>query len=288
MSAMAGDSLLLGVVLAAGAAACYDGAVALQAADARETHDDDALRVSLLFKLMRKRRWMLGSLLALAGWPLQIGALALAPLTAVQPTMSLGLILLLFLGSRMLNERVGRIEIGATLAIATGVAAIALVAPAHTNPAVVLWKLAVVGGLLMVIAALPYLARARRRLPVLLTASAGAAYTLGAVATKLITDDAHRGRTAYVVAWVAITVGVTLIGMLSETTALQRSAATKVAPAIFVVQAVLPVLAAPLLVGERWQHPEVLLPALAVVALGAGVLGASRQVADLVGASHAD
>jgi drug/metabolite transporter (DMT)-like permease len=284
--AMAGDSLLIGVALAAAAATCYDGALALQATQARDTHEDEGLRIKLLLTLLREPRWVLAGFLGIAGWPLEIAAFAFAPLTVVQPTMSLGLVVLMILGSRLLHERVGPREIGATIAIGVGVGAIAAVAPHHHDEHVTLWKLAVVGGALLAIAAAPYVTRGRH--PLLLAGSAGSAYALSAVMTKLITDDLGRGRWGFVAVWVALTVAIVAIGMLSEMTALQRDAATRVGPVIFVVQAVLPVLAAPFLVHETWSHPLVTLAALVVVAVGAAVLSAAPPVADLVGAGHGD
>jgi hypothetical protein len=285
VSRMADTSLIAGVVLAAGAATCYDGALALQVTGVRDTHDDEGLRIALLLSLLRNPRWVLAGFLAIAGWPLEIAALALAPLTVVQPTMSLGLVVLLILGAHMLHERVGPREIGATVAIGVGVAAIAVVAPHHTNHHPSLWKLLVVGGALLAIAGAPYLTRIRR--PLLLASSAGAAYALSAITTKLITADGARGRYGFVALWVGLTVVVVGIGMLSEMTALQRSAATRVGPVIFVFQAVLPVLAAPFLVGETWSDPAITLLGLAVVAVGAAILSAAPPVADLVDASHA-
>jgi drug/metabolite transporter (DMT)-like permease len=282
--------LALGVLAAAIAAACYDGAVALQAAEARVTDADLGLRPSLLARLIRRRRWLGGTLLGALGWPFQLVALSLAPLTVVQPTLAVGLVLLLFLGARWLHEPVGRLEIAGTAAIILGVAGLALAAPAHTDSHAAGWKLALVFGLLSVLMIAPYIVGASRATGLMLVVSAGSAYTIAAITSKLITDELARGTVAGVVLWTAAT-GVTgIIGILSEMTGLQRLGATQVAAPVFVVQAVVPVLAAPLLAGEHWSDTpgggSLLLLSLAAVAAGATALGRSSAIRDLVAGSR--
>jgi drug/metabolite transporter (DMT)-like permease len=282
--------LALGVLAAAIAAACYDGAVALQAAEARVTDADLGLRPSLLARLIRRRRWLGGTLLGALGWPFQLVALSLAPLTVVQPTLAVGLVLLLFLGARWLHEPVGRLEIAGTAAIILGVAGLALAAPAHTDSHAAGWKLALVFGLLGVLMIAPYIVGASRATGLMLVVSAGGAYTIAAITSKLITDELARGTVAGVVLWTAAT-GVTgIIGILSEMTGLQRLGATQVAAPVFVVQAVVPVLAAPLLAGEHWSDTpgggSLLLLSLAAVAAGATALGRSSAIRDLVAGSR--
>ena len=49
-----------------------------------------------------------GATASLLGWPLQIVALAHAPLTLAEPVLALGLVLLLILGVRILGEHAAR------------------------------------------------------------------------------------------------------------------------------------------------------------------------------------
>ena len=93
---------LVGIMLAAAAAACYDGAVALQALEARAL-GSGYRGAGLLSGLVRRRRWLAATGLAVAGFTLHVAALAVAPLTVVQPALALGLVLLLFLGARLLQ-----------------------------------------------------------------------------------------------------------------------------------------------------------------------------------------
>ena len=76
------NDLALGFAAAAGAAACYEVSYAAQALEARSVDRDQALRASLLARLVRRPRWLAAIGLALFGWVLQIVALGLAPLDA--------------------------------------------------------------------------------------------------------------------------------------------------------------------------------------------------------------
>jgi len=95
----------------------YNASIALQALEAREVPGEHSLRVSLIGRLVRNRRWLGATALGLAGWPLEVVALLLAPLTVVQPCLASGLILLLWLGATRLGERPGRREWIAVAAI---------------------------------------------------------------------------------------------------------------------------------------------------------------------------
>src|ERR1051325_9214820 len=103
--------MLLGLLLALVASAFFNVAVAVQALDARALPRELALRPALLRELARRRRWRIGILLAVLGWPLHAAALGLAPLTAVQPALAAGLLILLVVASRTLGERVGTREV---------------------------------------------------------------------------------------------------------------------------------------------------------------------------------
>ena len=53
--------VLAGMAAAAGAAVCFDGAVILQAQEARRFEPEHALRPSLLVRLARRPRWVVGT-----------------------------------------------------------------------------------------------------------------------------------------------------------------------------------------------------------------------------------
>jgi drug/metabolite transporter (DMT)-like permease len=184
---------------------------------------------------------------------LQILALTLAPLTVVQPADAAGLLLLLVAGSRLLGEQVGRRELTAVAGIVVGIIAIAAAAPSgsaeHPSRGGLLAGLLVVGA----IAASPYVVRRRAGVRGLgVVVGAGFAFAAAAFSIKLVADALASGswRSLGLAATVAAIAGAA--GMLSEQTALQQRQATQVAPVIFVVELVVPLLLAITVGGESW------------------------------------
>lgn len=275
------------------AAVCYDTGYVLQAMEARHVPGAHALRPSLLGELLKRPRWVAATLLAVVGWPLQILALALAPLSLVQPVLALGLVWLLFLASRLLGEHVGRREMAGVLLIVVGVGLAGWAAPARP-PAVqptapLIAALAVLGALTLS----PYLLGARRRKGSFLLIL-GAAAAEGAIAflAKIVSDGLVEGRWLEAGAWALATVTVVLLGIVSEMTALQRAPATRVAPGVLVAQMLIPVTLAPLVAGEDWGATPlggaVLGAAVVSVAVGMGILGRSSAVADVIGGARGE
>lgn len=273
---------LLGLLCAACAAACFDGAVILQATEARATEHVHGLRPSLIARLARRPRWLLGTGLAVLGWPLQLAALALAPVTLVQPTLALGLVLLLVLGSRVLDEDVPRAAWIAAGAVLLGVAMMTVAAPERADALPDPTRLLVVAALLIVVIALPFARGQARSGAWLLISSAGCAFALSALTGKLTVTELQQGRPLAALGWAVATAAAAGAGFLVDMTALQRFAATRVGPPMFVLETAIPVALAPLLLHESWHGTPgdgaVVVLALLLV-LGGGVgLGRSRAV----------
>jgi hypothetical protein len=272
--------LILGIVAAAAASALYSLGVALQAMDAKRTPHSEHLHPALALSLIRRARWLAGTGLSMLGWPLQLVALLLAPLVVVQPTMAVGLVVLLFFGQRLLGEHAGRREHIAMWAIVAGVVGTALCAPArtttHTNNATVTLVLVGLGALTL----LPYAVNLVRRPAASLTiVAAGLGFAWSGVATKLASDDLARGSLLLAAAWGLSTAGASAVGALSEMSALQMRPAILVAPVVFVTQTVVPVLLAPLLLGEDFGSTPLggapLVISLTVLVVGAAALARS-------------
>jgi drug/metabolite transporter (DMT)-like permease len=275
------DDLLLGLLAALGAAGCFDGAVILQAADARRVPAAHGLRVSLLRRLARRPRWVLGTAIAVLGWPLQLLAFSFAPVTVVQPALAVGTLLLLAAGARVLGEHVGRREWAGAAAVIAGVALLAVGHPDRSSSLPGGWTIA---ACLLVLAALAASPLARRPPPGLpwLVLAAGSAFALSAIAGKWVVSALDSGRVAAAVGFAAATAGAAGLGLLIDMTALQRFDATRVAPPMFVLETAIPVLLAPVLFAERWLDTpgggSLVAAGLALVLGGGSVLGASRPV----------
>lgn len=274
-----------GIVAAAAAAACFDGGLALQALDAREVPVEHGLRPTILGRLLRRRRWLAATGLAIGGWPFHLAALAMAPLSLVQPTLALGLVLLLYLGRTLLHEPVGRTEMLAVAGVVGSVGILAWAAPAesahHAGPARIALGLVPLG----VVGLLPLAAPRLRVMPpsAVLPFAAGAAYAFTGVSSKLLVDDVRVHAWGGAALWIALTGVFGLAGLIIEMSALQVRPATYVGPNVFVVQFSVPVLLAPLVSGESWANTPlaggVILLSVAATAVSAVVLARSPAVA---------
>jgi drug/metabolite transporter (DMT)-like permease len=283
--------LALGIVAAIGASLLYNTSIALQALEARQVGGRHSLKPSLIGKLLRNRRWLGATLLGLAGWPLEIVALLLAPLTVVQPCLVSGLILLLWLGSTKLGESPGRREMIAVAAIVAGVIGVAWAAPARTTDHADTLVIALALALVAVPIALPYALRRRGgRVGFLTVLSAGCGYAWTAIASKLLTDELAAGTLLIAAAWLATAIASEGVALLSEMSALQQRPATHVAPAMFAVQVLVPVLLAPLIFGETWSTTPLggvaLVAFMAVAVAGTVLLAGSKAVGAVIESAH--
>jgi hypothetical protein len=273
--------LVLGIGAAVGASTLYSLGIALQAMDAKEAPHEEHLRLALAWGLIRRARWLLGTGLSILGWPLQIVALLLAPLVVVQPTLAVGLLVLVFLAQRMLGEHAGPYEYAAMGAIVVGVTGAALAAPprstTHSSEELTI-TLVLVG--LGVASLLPYMLRLFTRSPAVVTMiGAGLAFGWSGVATKLASDDLAQGHLLPAAAWGLSTAAASGVGVLSEMSALQSRPAIQVAPVVFVTQTVIPIVLAPLLLGESFGGTPLggfaLAASLALLVAGAALLARS-------------
>jgi drug/metabolite transporter (DMT)-like permease len=289
--------LALGIAAAVAASLLYNTSIALQALEAREVPGEHGLRPSLLGRLLRNRRWLGATGLGLLGWPLEIAALLLAPLTVVQPCIASGLLLLLWLGATRLGERPGRREFLAVAAIVGGIAGVAWAAPErstdHAGASAI--------GLALVLVALPLLApyalrrplaRNVRRLGLLATLSAGCGYAWTAIASKLLTDQLAAGTLVIAALWLATAAASESLALLSEMSALQRRPATQMAPMMFAVQVLVPVALAPLIFDESWAGTPLggaaLVVFIAIAVAGTVLLAGSKTVAAVMESAHVD
>jgi drug/metabolite transporter (DMT)-like permease len=279
--------LALGVVAALSAAVLYSVGVTLQAIEARQAPAEEALKPSLLRRLVIRPRWIGGTGCVAGGWAMQATALLLAPITIVQPTLAVSVVMLLVISLLFFDETVGRREVTGALGIVVGVAGLVLAAPsqtdAHARPLTLGLGMTALG----IVALAPYGLRGdRRRLGALVVFSAGLAYAWTGFSTKFLADGVSSGAWGRALLWLGATAAAAGVGLLSEMTALQTRPPVRVFPIVLVVQIVVAVLLAPLLAGERWS-PEPLNVAgltvsLAVVAAGTHALATARAVGRVI------
>ena len=224
---------------------------------------------------MRRRAWRGGTLLVVVGVGLQLVALGVSSVAVVQPTMILGLGLLVVLAERRLGERVRRPERLGVAAAGAGAVLVALGAtgdqggpPGHRALA-----LGALGAVLLVGLVIGR-AGGRPRALVVAAAAGDAWAVLGA---KLAVDDLAAGRLPAALAWGAAAAAAGLLALTAEMAALRRLPVATVGSLVLAGQAVVPVLLGGAVVGERWTAPVAVLAGLALVAVAATVLARPRS-----------
>jgi hypothetical protein len=258
-------SVAAGVASALAAGVLFEVGYVEQAGGARESGD------ARLGSLLRRPRWLGGSAMVVGGLLLQVLALALAPVGVVQPVLVLGLAGLVVLSERRLGERVGTAQRWAVGAAALAVAAI------------------VAGG--------PHGAPGGRVHDALAFAIVGAAFAAGLLGGRLDPRGwvlaAAVGEAGAVLAaklaltalpallpalgWAALAAGAGLAALQAEMAALRRLRVALVGPLVLLGQTALPVALAPLVVGERWSRPGLVVAGLVLACAACVVLGRARQ-----------
>jgi drug/metabolite transporter (DMT)-like permease len=279
--------IYLGLAAAIAASVAFNVGIVLQAEDARREPEEEGLRLSLLTNLARRRRWIAGFLLGGVGFGLQVFALSVVPFVVVQPVLAAGLLLMLYLGVRMLGETVGRVEVAGVLGITFGIALLAWGTPTGTETVSSTAALVSVVALMTVVSLVPFLLRGRGRLDSATFVIVASALAFGAsnVATKLISDGIGTGSWLAAGVWLAIAAATGLVALTTEMTALQRRPATFVVPLSFAIQTFLPVILEPIYLSERWSTAALdgapLITGLLLVALGGVAVAKTRAVSAL-------
>jgi drug/metabolite transporter (DMT)-like permease len=276
-----------GLLAALLASTLFNVGIVLQAIDARVAPRSLSLRLGLLTRLVRHPRWVLGLLLGVLGvWPQAI-AYSKAPFVLVQPVLSLGLLIVLVLGVRILHEPVGRREVAGVVGIIAGVGLVAWGAPAHSE-AHRGWAsvLAVFGGLALA-GLLPFLVRGTRfDTGMLAIVATGCGFGATNVATKLLGDDFNTGNYWQAAAWGAAACAIGIAATLVNMTAFQRRPATTVVPVSTAVQTFLPIVLEPFFLIEHWGSAAFggipVAAGLTIALAGVLLLAGSPAVSDLI------
>ena len=206
--------------------------------------------------LFRSRWYTLGVLIAMAGWGLHVGALALAPISLVQATIAGGLVLLTVVADRFFAHRVTRREwIGVALA-AAGLAFLAATLDGDADSAHSSYDtetltafIAIVGAAGLVVAVL---GRNGPRAGVLLGASAGLLWAASDTSIKALSGQlGDEGAAAIVFSpLAAVILAASLIGLLISARSLQIGPAVSVIAVTSVAANALTIAAGPIVFSE--------------------------------------
>ena len=266
--------IALGMTIALAAAVANAAAAVLQADAARRAPRRGKIGFWLLRILMRRPRWLLGTILMVLAWPLQVLALANAPITVVQPMLATYAVVLLVFAHFWKHGRVSRRDVWGVLAITAGIVCVVTAAPhrdAINPPASHLLAPVMVIGLAAIAA---YgVSRVTRRGPGALIIGAGLAYAWVDFANKLLSNAFASGEVALGGIWIVTILAMGTLALLQENAALQRGRVIHVAPLIGALQDPLPVLMSLWAGVETWgskpREIGLLALGLALVVLGA-------------------
>jgi drug/metabolite transporter (DMT)-like permease len=229
--------------------------------------------------LFRSRWYTLGILIAMAGWGLHVGALALAPISLVQATIAGGLVLLTVVADRFFAHHVTRREwIGVALA-AAGLAFLAATLDgdadsAHSSydTATLTAFIAIVGTAGIVVAAV---GRDGPRAGVLLGAAAGLLWAASDTSIKALSDHLGDEGAASILfsPLAAVILAASLIGLLISARSLQIGPAVSVIAVTSVAANALTIAAGPIVFSEPF--PDQALGVIARVVAFALVISAA-------------
>jgi drug/metabolite transporter (DMT)-like permease len=219
----------LAVVLALVAGAFFAVGTVFQQKGAMQEPDEETLRASFLWRLVRKPVWIVGVLGDATGYVAQAAALGVGKLVVVQPLLVSSVVFALPLGVRFTGQRVGKRELLGSLAVCAGLAAFMLVANpsgGRTDATARAWIAGT--GVVAGTAALLTLAGWRRSPEVkaaLTGTAAGVVFGLVAALTKATVDRFDDGVLAVVWDWHAYAlIGASLVGFMLVQVSLQTGA----------------------------------------------------------------
>lgn len=225
--------------------------------------------------MVRRRTWLVGQLSTVTGSGIQVAALALAPVSIVQPVLSAGLVVALGVRSARTRCWPTRTELFGALLTAGGLAVFLVAArPAPGVPERLPHPAAVLAAVVLGIAVVVAASRTRRGPSASLVCgvtagvAAGIAAVLIAAALKILSQYGLVAALGSPALWAAVVMAV--CAQVGAQQAYSRGALTWSLPALTVFDPLAAVPAARWLLGERLEpgHAGVWVPAGAVAALG--------------------
>lgn len=244
--------------------------------------------MSLVVDLVRRRRWIVGSLLICVGFGFQVLALAWVPFVVVQPVVAAGLLLVLFLAVRILGEKIGVSEIAGVVGITAGIGLLAWGMPTGVETVSSQSAVISVVVVLSVVSLGPFALRGRGRFDsaTFVIVASGFASAAGSITTKMVSVSLDGALWLPVLIWLAATGAVTMIALITQMTALQRRPASLAVPLNLAGQTFLPVFLGPIYLHLPWGTAALggvpLVTGMLLVLLGSVAIARTRAVSTLV------
>lgn len=275
--------VVLAFALAFVSAVMAFGGSAMQALEARQVPRRQSLRAGLLLTLVRKPLWLAGTALNIVAFGVQVIALALASLAVVQPTLALGLVVLVVIAVWKLGEELERQTLAGIGAIICGLVGLAFVAPRHNHLPQSTTSIVVLGtSLAVVVGVLAAMRMLGRSGGLAASLAAGLSYAWLSFSGALLGEAFTRHSWASVAAWGVATVFAAVLAVTVEMTALQSWPVSRSKPVVFVLQTMIPAFAAPFFSAQGFGplHGIPFAASLIVVAVGAATVAGSGAVAE--------
>ncbi len=264
----------------------YALASVLQQRGAAAQPTEDALRLTLLARLVRNRGWLLGMGCDVVGYGLQFVALGHGPLVIVQPLLVCGLLFALPIGAAWAGRRLRRRDWVAAVLVCAGLAVFLLVASPEAGTSDVrplVWGviLASTGGAALVLVLVSLHRQAWQR-AVLLSASAGVIYGVSAALTKTSSHLLDAGVLHLVDHWQPYILLVAAVGgMVVAQSAFQAGSLDASLPMMTVVDPIVSIVIGAFAFGEAISSSAaaVVLEVIALIGMSGGVFLLARSEA---------
>lgn len=264
----------------------YALASVLQQRGAAAQPAEDALRLTLLARLLQNRVWLLGLGCDVVGYVLQFIALGHGPLVIVQPLLVCGLLFALPIGAAWAGRRLRRRDWLAAVLVCAGLAVflgVAEPAAGHSDVSSVAWValLASTGGAALLLVGLS-LGRHPWQRAVLLSAAAGVVYGASAALTKTSSHLLDAGVFHLVDHWQPYVLLVAAVGgMVLAQSAFQAGSLDASLPMMTVVDPIVSIVIGAVAFGETISSgpPAVVLEVIALIAMSGGVFLLARAEA---------
>lgn len=276
---------LFAIALAVASALSLGTADALQLREAITIPAEQALRPGLVWRLVRRSRWLWGAVCDAAGFILLTVAIWQGSLVLVYPLVTLALVWTLGLLAVWFRDPLGRREWLAVLAVVAGVGLfVAATGSRHeqvSNASGVGWVALALGGAAVLAGAGALALRSvGRRRAVLFAVAGGLAEAILAALMAGLSTRFDLGFMAVLTSWeVYAVIGAGVIDVLYKQTAYQAGYPTITLPIMRVMDPLLAVLFGSMLFNEQaWAHGASFAPALVgLAAMSGGLIRLGRE-----------